>query len=536
MLWPNGIVTNQTSCPTGLEHWPREVCSDYPFAHIRLVTLQADGDSHLLFACVELLPREVEPLPAYIVPRLRLPDGVSAMTSLTVLTSEAALRWYENALSGTLSIPGKDGSVTVRAVRLAPEPCLGEFVVARTSIVPVSWHSGPRMHRMVPMDSLPEAVSAALTPKSGGSGLRNWLIENCFIDLVANPDCAGGLVLLAANPVVRNISRYLLRPLPDGREVLGVRLVPRNGCSLDTISVRLSELRPDGLRSIREVPLDALGEAEVVLPQEAWHTALEVSCARRGLLSVSPHAPFVRSLGFEMRPVRGTMSVEVPATSKRQRSGRHEVPVTDARLTVSRLVGRTAVSGAAARLCLLLEARTAPVGLPVEEVIFSDDRQYAKSFVRDLVSRALFVDPYFSFGDIRDFALSAWSGSCQVSVLTSARATWTKPLGHLAAGSLHGDLMLADLEEINRVRTRNGMSPVDVGVMGDPGFHDRFLVLDDTVWFFGSSFRSLGDGAMSMASKVRDVSVLLPMLLEAAAAAKSFSEFWARTKPKDGAE
>jgi hypothetical protein len=34
------------------------------------------------------------------------------------------------------------------------------------------------------------------------------LIEHCFVDLVANLDCAGGLVLLAANPIVRNVSHY----------------------------------------------------------------------------------------------------------------------------------------------------------------------------------------------------------------------------------------------------------------------------------------------------------------------------------------
>lgn len=533
------IVSARAEYPAGLEHWPDELWSDYPLAYVRLVTLRTERESHLLFACVEMLPREIQPLPDYHAPQLKLPRGATAMSSLAVLTLEAALRWYEDALSGMLVIPGTDGPARVCAVRLAPEPRLGKFVVARTPTVPVSWHSGPRMHRMVPMDGLPEAVSKALTPTPSGCKLRDWLIEHSFIDLVANPDCAGGLVLLAANPIVRDMFHYPLRKLPDGREVLGVRLVPRNDCSLDTIRVRFSELRPDGHSSTPEVSLDPLGEAEVILPQEARDTALEVSCTRRGLLSAPPHTGFLRSIGFEGRLVRAMMSVEVPARSKARDGSRYEVPVADAGLAVAGEAGRPAESGAAARLELLLGTRTAPVGEPAEEVVFGNDRPFAVSFVRGLVSRAisraLFVDPYFSFDDIRDFALSAWSGSCRVSVLTSARAAWTKPLSHLATGKPHGDLMLADLEEINRVLNGNRLSAINVGVMGDPGFHDRFLVVDDIVWFFGNSFRSLGDGEVSMASKVRDASVLLPMLLDASAAAISFAEFWGRNRPKGNA-
>ena len=59
------------------------------------------------------------------------------------------------------------------------------------------------------------------------------------------------------------------------------------------------------------------------------------------------------------------------------------------------------------------------------------------------------------------------------------------------------------------------------------GIHDRFLVVDDSVWHFGDSFRSLG-GALSMASKVRDMPLLLPMLLDAQAKAIPFAEYWAR--------
>ena len=536
---PAKTVSTHLESPAGLEHWPNDIWSDYPFAYVRLTTLRVEGEVHLLFGCVEMLPREIQPLPGYNAPTLRLPRGATAKSSLTLLTLEAALRWYEDSLSGALTIPGTDGPARVCTVRLAPEPRFGDLVVARTPTVQVNWRSGPRMHRMVPMDALPESVAGMLTLSPGRSDLRNWLIEHCFIDLIANPDCAGGLVLLAANPIVREASHYPLRKLPDGGEVLGVRLVPRNDCSLDTIRVRLSELRPDGYSSMREISLDPLGEAEVILPQEVQDTALEVSCTRRGLLSAPPYTSFLRSVAFQIRPVHATMSVEVPARSKRRRGGRYEVPVAHPGLTSAGLVGRPAESGAAARLALLLGARAAAVGKLTEEIVFRDDPQFAVSLVRSLVShamsRVLFVDQYFSFDDIREFALSAWSGSCSISILTSTKVDWTKPLGHFATSKPHGDLMVSDLDGINRVRTRNGLPAVNVGIMDAPGFHDRFLIIDDAIWLFGNSFRSLGDGTVSMASKVRDASTLLPMLVNASTDAEPFTAYWGRIKPKGGA-
>ena len=224
---PSPGSTARQCSPAYLEHWSDEIWSDYPAAYVRMTTLRVDASLHLLFGCVELLPAESAVLPAYNAPRLALPRGATAMSSLTVLSSDAALRWYENALSGKVGIPGRDGPANICTVRLAPEPRLGDLVVARTSTVPVSWTSGPRMHRMVPMEALPEEMAALLTPTSCRPELRDWMLEHCLIDLAAHPDCAGGLVLLAANPIIRHVSEYPLRKLPDGREVLGIRLVPR---------------------------------------------------------------------------------------------------------------------------------------------------------------------------------------------------------------------------------------------------------------------------------------------------------------------
>lgn len=523
--------------PVGLEHWPDDIWTDYPRAYIRLTTLRVARMTHLLFGCVELVPREIPPLPDYDVPQLKLRQGASAKSSLRVVDLEAAIRWYEASVSQRLTIPGTRTQGCIQSVRLAPEPRLGRLVVSTTQTVPVACHLGLRMHRMVPMDDLPAGVTDLLTDLNDGAKLRAWLRNNCFFDLVACPDCAGGLVMLAPNPILRAVSEYPSRTLPDGREVIGVRAVPRSGCSLNTIRLRFSELRLDGYSTMQEVSLDDLGEAEVTLPQKAQKTAIEVICTKRGLLSLPPHTAFLRSVSSEIWLSQDKMTVSVPPRTASRRGSRYDVAVSSCVWTVTGSVGHLPEGGAAYRLAELLRARPPASDAPAEEVVFRDDLDDAASFVRNLVSharsRVIFVDRYFSFDDIREFSLAVRSGSCSITVLTGSEQKWSAPLAHLCSAELHGDILVKDLDYVNARRRQHNLSAIDVRVMCSPSFHDRFLVVDDAVWLFGGSFRSLGSGAISVAVKMRNAAVLLPTLIAAVEAAEPFDDYWSRTKKRE---
>ena len=529
-------VTHHPTPPAGLEHWPDEIWQDYKDAYIRLTTLHVEQRTHLLFACVELLPRETPTIPGYNTPRLKLRGGASARSSLRLLALADALRWYEESLQGSLPIPGCGQERPVSTIRLSPEPRLGELVIARIPTLPLRSCAGLRMHRMVPMEALPSSVSQQLAGQPAEKKLRPWLIEHCFFDLLACPDCIGGLVILADNPVLRAVSHYPLHTSTDGREIMHVRAIPRTGHSLDTIRLRLNELRPDGHSVAADVTLDALGEADVSLPQKACKTSLEVRCTRRGLLSSPPYTPFLRAASFEIRPVRGRIAIEVPARKAGRASSRYEIEMTDQNLVVPVLVGESEVSSAPPRLTLLLNSRSVPTGIPVEEVIFRDDRPFAVSFVRGLaanaINRILFVDPYFSFEDIREFALASKPRTLPIEILTGASANWTEQLKHSGSAASHGELMLADLKKINEFQLNWGLPAVNVSVMSNLVIHDRFLVVDNTVWQFGNSFRSLGTGPISTAVKIRQPSLLFTTLDEVIQKADNFQSYWDKVKNK----
>ena len=211
--------------PLGLEHWPTVVWADYGDAHVRLATVRVEGVLHLLFGCVELLPTEIVPLPAHHAPRLKLPGGATAMVSLTTLPAEDAVRWYESALNGAVSLPGDSGAVRARVGPLSPEPRLGTFVVATTPTVALSLGSQPRMHRMVPREGMPNPVPRLVGTPDEETTLRVWVRETCFVDLATMPDCLGALVLLAPNPLLRGVVDWPVRRTESGGEVIAVRLL-----------------------------------------------------------------------------------------------------------------------------------------------------------------------------------------------------------------------------------------------------------------------------------------------------------------------
>lgn len=514
--------------------WPENLWSDYPRAAVRLTTIEYGGVIHLLFGYVELIPEEIPPPYDYRVQPLNAFNGGRLQASLSVLPSRDAVQWYESAQLHQLSVPKISPSIAVQNARLEPEPRIGRFVVAAAPPVTARWHAGPRMHRMVPMEELPAPVAEVLGQPEHSerrARIRTWLTRHVFIDLTARPDCAGGLVLLAPNPVVRGCSEYPLRFLDDGSEVLGVKAVPRAGRTLATLSVWLREVRSDGQSAVKAIPLDAFGKGEIILPQRAGETALEIHCAERGLLSVAAPHGFIRSIQLTGRVVNTITRVEVPNRRKGLSSTRHDISTTVSGFESH--IGESGETDAASRLVVLLAARTERPQEGDGETLIIDDRAGVVTFVRRLVGgaarRVLFVDPYFSSADVREFALSVSFQRCAIGILTGREEPrWRDPLSHVDPPQQHGLVMSADLDHINRIRSRTGSVTLDAKVMGGRArsYHDRFLVVDDQVWHFGHSFNALGCGTVAMATRLARPESVLQMILDDFAIAMKFEDYW----------
>ncbi len=513
--------------------WPTLSSTDYPFAAVRLTTLLHERVSYLLFGYVELFPAEI-PRPEEYVERQNFPGDMTVLTSLSVMHLSDALRWYEQAASGNLVVPKSEKHLPVQAVRLGSEPALGNLVAAKEPPVEVFWHNASRMCRLVPMETLPPSVDMFLKQPeetSRQNRVRDWLKDHCFVDLLAYPDCAGSIILLAPNPVIRSWNYGPSRTLDNDNEVIKFRAIPRKCCDFTGLTIRLHESRLDGRFFITPVCVDTFGEGEIIAPHNISELALEVICAERGLLAMTNPTGYFKSISFESHIVGANVKVEIPARTKGAPSTSATVAMIETGFTTQ--VGKPDVPNGASRLAHLLAARSAPAADSEDEQLFVDNRSDAVMFVRRLIGVAkhqvVFVDSYFNFIDLREFALFVSSNRCAISVLTGRdEPKWQKEILLEDPPQTHGKQMLANIEHINKIRAENGFPTVEVKVMGASSrkYHDRFLVIDAAVWHFGHSFNALGDGSVAAATRLRKPERVFDLIIEDMQRAETFENYW----------
>jgi hypothetical protein len=137
----------------------------------------------------------------------------------------------------------------------------------------------------------------------------------------------------------------------------------------------------------------------------------------------------------------------------------------------------------------------------------NDTREDAMAFVRMRVGRArnriMVADPYFGVLQIPQYLLAITSDIVKIRILTSRLAFeggCSPEEGQEGESASSPPDVTQRLDrfrvEIERLK-KEGNADVDVMVLPgkSPVLHDRFLVVDDEVWFLGNSLNTLGERA-----------------------------------------
>jgi hypothetical protein len=171
-----------------------------------------------------------------------------------------------------------------------------------------------------------------------------------------------------------------------------------------------------------------------------------------------------------------------------------------------------------------------------DERIFLGDSLDAVNFVQSLVrqarERVVFVDPYFDEKDLRLFALVTQYEGVSVHILTGRGENLFWNPNHGDKITLSGDIFSADLQTLDADLRSRGLSAPIVLLMGDAArvYHDRFLVVDDTVWHFGHSFNRIGSHEVSMACRLVHPEEIRTLILEDVDTATPFQAAWPALK------
>lgn len=136
------------------------------------------------------------------------------------------------------------------------------------------------------------------------------------------------------------------------------------------------------------------------------------------------------------------------------------------------------------------------------------NKQKAREAVLDLINKANSVcylcDPYFNQNDFIDFVTKATSLNVKIRIINSK-------------AELKTDILLSLKQMITCYNKHMGIGDyVQCRVLrgGESMLHDRFIVVDDRVWYMGSSFSEFGTRACSLALLARSASLSVRTYIE----------------------
>lgn len=223
--------------------------------------------------------------------------------------------------------------------------------------------------------------------------------------------------------------------------------------------------------------------------QQVEATGLLIRDDRRGLLLAQAPVGFIRriSVSVSLQDQERRMSAALPNGGV----DTFDIPdLTDVDWSQGAQAAGDAVKAAAGR-----RGRRS-VGDVLNQRWFGSDAASAARFVRSLIMGARrtvqIYDPYATGLELFRFLLAVTRRTVSVRALTSS-LPFKRPDAAERAEML--DLLVREVDRL--VEYRKGASDVEVAVMrgAPPPLHDRFLAIDDEIWFTGNSLGTLGERA-----------------------------------------
>lgn len=518
--------------------WPK-VEDDYHGAVVRLAAMRAAKTQYLLFGYVELYPRDI-PVPSafnagekpWSVPNFG--GDVTLTASALPMSATEALAWYEEAAHGRVKIPLTQ-PVDLIATPFGVEPALGRFSVGETVPFAAPWHDGPRIHRLIAMGHLAEAV----TTLGASRAARDWLATNVGFDPFDHEDWLGSLAMLAPDPLLSSVGQFTLERTSDGAERIVLQARRRRyddypAEDADNLTVTWLQERPSGWTEVQPCLFDADGLIITTVPEPVGKSGYAVTCPTRGLLRMTPPQNWIEQVNVGIGVVSAMLEVEVPAGGRRKPAARYLTHRVNETSGVQ--VGETLPFSGAIRLVQLQETRkdrirreSAPQRLFSVHDLDNDEltseelaqrRAEAEAHVAGLVSvarkRVVFVDPNFGVREFQNYALRVMLDRVSVTVLTGAPHMRKARTDEEADDTEENTATLQPpgvqfLRQLKHVESELGKAAPQVLVMPGsrkPIFHDRFLVVDDVVWAFGPSFNELGE-RIGLISQVHEPRIVI---------------------------
>lgn len=461
---------------------------------VHLAWWRRQSERRLIFGWVETLPSLVPAQRGH--PFVSLPVKPDKAAYIYVarfpIPADEAETWFAEAQAGNLKLPSHPDKPTAgdRQALLDPPSRVepdggGESIAMGLPFLPA-------VHGAVYVRGLFGNVVDEVIAQIGQVDAAHWLMEWLFFDLREHPEYLGSLMHTRYDPTIRDVERHLSKR-SDGEDEL-IRLTTWPGTELDGMEIIAIERRPFGLSDPMRVKVRG-SLATVRWPRRVEHTGLAILDAKQQLCWWSDPIPFIRSIGVDMAISGRRRQIKLTTEGRHKESYNVTEKLRDqARGPI--VVGKTPDFTSPSAVYYAAEARRHRRRLSANlGVQWFDDPITAATAIRSIIGeareRVWIIDPYFAGVEIVRFALAVTSRFVDVEIITSAEHLRTRAKG--VGSREEGDVLAEVIEQLPAGQPINLLVKVMLGKSAP--IHDRFLIIDDQVWFSGNSLNAIGERA-----------------------------------------
>lgn len=354
-----------------------------------------------------------------------------------------------------------------------------------------------------------------------------WIKEQLLWDLNEYPELIGSMHMILPNPVYRYIEERLLPGEENNPDKVRIHLALRENQHLSkTMQLLTVERSYFGLLNSQFTDVTEQNTF-VELTGRAEEFATAFYSPNHGLLDYTGFGTFLRGIHVDLDIKDAVRIVNIPGTNESYTVplSIHEKPITVGEPDESEIPEIKLGTRIGYRV---RQRKALKRASEFNQFLFNPgDTKIAQGIIRNLIGKArnkvIVVDPYFSTFDFYNYICAVSSHKVKITILTSSLVLRGKSDINKEADEeqkrFDGDLMeyeKADatvnanndndkrqnkgvelLQQIDTNGKKLAENEIEVFVMTgeQPIIHDRFLVIDNNVWFSGNSLNRLGERA-----------------------------------------
>ncbi len=465
----------------------------YEYAEIRLATFRDKNKViNLVFASVNLLPKGCDK--SYTSDLSSISTKVGQIYFRKVfMKAEDAIIWYRVINGYKLKTPipydidfnEKLDNLDIQEASFTDETLFGDFGIPISeeglfdiwgdNCAPFLGYSQARIHRRF-------GNQEKLAPLLQSNKAIVFLSNSLHIDLQEYKEYLGSMVLILPNPIIDTINDHLTRNNEYKEEKRLVKIYPYSTQTLNNLKFITFETYLGLLRNVQIITIPENGIISFEQYNQSLSNGYFIVHDELGCIYFKAPTAYLRQMNLSMGMISNTRKVHTKLSAKKN-SPIYDYDVSEVGYTSDSIVGNITEDN----IYTLVEnakrerLRQKKILTTGQRWFEKENRKEALDEIGQLISKArervIFFDPYFGVEQITQFLTRASVIDMEIRIVTSNNSQLTE--------SFKSNLKIVE----EKIRTK-----IDCVIVKEQKLlHDRFLVLDDEIWFLGHSFNQIGE-------------------------------------------